>query len=145
LRRGGDDAARPWEDIFMRLSDITHDSVFGLRNEPTMQQSAATSKGSAANKGVNKLLNEKLLQELRARTTCQLWPAATSQAFDRLQAGNRNERPLLCRAAILAASLEVLQSFSFKSLLTTLYCGAAFEVCSRTAAWFGSLEAKTES
>jgi hypothetical protein len=72
--RGGDDAATTLKEDFMKLSD-TQLLILSSASQRTDHAAVlpANLKGGAAKKVVDKLLNEKLLQELRAKDDMPIW------------------------------------------------------------------------
>src|SRR4029077_8567760 len=72
--RGGDDAATTLKEDFMKLSD-TQQLILSSASQRTDHAAIlpANLKGGAAKKVIDKLLNEKLLQELRAKDEMPVW------------------------------------------------------------------------
>src|SRR5438876_1019191 len=72
--RGGDDAVTTLKEDFMKLSN-TQILILSSASQRTDHSAVlpANLKGGAAKKVVDKLLNEKLLQELRAKDDMPVW------------------------------------------------------------------------
>jgi hypothetical protein len=72
--RGGDDAVTTLKEDFMKLSD-TQILILSSASQRTDHSAVlpANLKGGAAKKVVDRLLNEKLLQELRAKGDMPVW------------------------------------------------------------------------
>jgi Protein of unknown function (DUF3489) len=72
--RGGDDAVATLKEDFMKLSD-TQILILSSASQRTDHSAVlpANLKGGAAKKVVDRLLNEKLLQELRAKDDMPVW------------------------------------------------------------------------